>query len=286
MPALVTPFTSEGGLDIDAHRHNLATLAERGVEGFLIGGSTGEGPYLEPSERERLLAAARAELGDGPFLLGGVAAESLRLAAWQVEELAEGGADAALVLTPTTLVRGRDREVADFYRDLADRVELPLFLYSVPRVTGYELPADAAARLATVPGIAGFKDSGGQPVRIQAIRQEAPDHFHVYAGNSAAVALSIAAGARGAITASANYAPSLVREVVAAAAKGKAGDAQARLNRLTGLVESRGIAGVKLAAEVSGLKPGVTRAPLRPLAKDEAVQVERSLTVLRDTHLG
>ena len=288
MPALITPFDDDGEIDLDSHRANLATLAGRGIGGFLIGGSTGEGPYLEPGERERLLAAARAELGSGPFLIGGIAAESRRIAAWQVDEVAEGGADAALVLTPTSLIRNNHGAVADFYRELSADMAVPVFLYSVPRVTGYELPIEQAAELASVANVRGMKDSGGQPVRMQQIMQTAPDDFAVFGGNSAALSLSVAAGARGGITASTNYAPSLVSEVVSAVDKGldRAAEPQERLTGIARLVEARGIPGVKLAAEVSGLRPGRCRAPLRALPSGDEQQLRRSLGALRRHVLG
>ena len=108
LPALVTPFAGNGNLDLDAHASNLTALSDRGITGFLLGGSTGEGPYLEDGERLALLETARATLGDSPFLLSGIMSESLRGALRQIEEAASGGADAALVLTPTSLTRGRD----------------------------------------------------------------------------------------------------------------------------------------------------------------------------------
>ena len=77
----------------------------------------------------------------------------------------------------------------------------------------------------------------------------------------------MAAGGYGAIAASANYAPTLVREVVDAARKGleKAADAQERLAGLSRLVDTRGVPGVKLAAEIAGLHPGLPRLPLQRL---------------------
>lgn len=59
MPALITPFDRSGEIDIDAHVGNLRVLAETGIEGFVIGGSNGEGPYLEPGERRALVKAGR-----------------------------------------------------------------------------------------------------------------------------------------------------------------------------------------------------------------------------------
>ncbi len=288
MAALVTPFDGGGEIDEDAHRHNLSLLRERGIEGFVLGGSTGEGPYLEPGERRRLLDVARDEVGDDAFLVSGVAAESLRAGLAQAEEATAGGADALLVMTPTTLIRGNARAVARYYEALAASSELPVLLYSVPGVTGFELPAETAAELAGRPGIVGMKDSGGQPVRVQQIMATAPVDFRLFIGSSPAVALGVAGGAHGAITASANYAPRLVIEVVAAARKSvaKAADAQERLAGLSRLVDARGVAAVKLAAEVSGLRPGRTREPLQPLSGADADVVRRRLEALRGQLLG
>ena len=60
MPALITPFTRSGVLDEDAHVHNVVHLERSGVTGFVLGGSTGQGPYLEAGERARLVGATRA----------------------------------------------------------------------------------------------------------------------------------------------------------------------------------------------------------------------------------
>ena len=48
VPALITPFDTGGELDLDAHRHNVRFLAQQGATGFLVGGSTGEGPIWSP----------------------------------------------------------------------------------------------------------------------------------------------------------------------------------------------------------------------------------------------
>lgn len=264
LPALITPFTRAGELDEQGHAANIRLLTERGVSGFLLAGSTGEGPYLEPGERARLTGAARNE-APGAFLLCGVASESLRGALRQAEEAVAAGADAILALTPTTLVRNRHPLVHGYFAELADRSPLPLFLYSVPGVTGYELPLEDAAALSRHPNVAGMKDSGGHPVRVAAIVGAAPEGFHMFTGSSAAVSLSVAGGARGAITASANYAPQLVAEVAAGARSSPApvAEAQSRLTTLSKTVEAHGAAGSKAAAGLVGLHTGAPRRPLR-----------------------
>ncbi|HSR45222.1 MAG TPA: dihydrodipicolinate synthase family protein, partial [Acidimicrobiia bacterium] len=138
MPALVTPFTSKGSLDLDAHAFNLTAMHERGITGFLLGGSTGEGPYLEPGERHALLETARSAIGEAPFLIAGIMSESLRGAIAQIEEVEAGGADAVLVLTPTTLTRGRGEYVEGFFKDVGKASKLPVLIYSVPVYSAYE----------------------------------------------------------------------------------------------------------------------------------------------------
>jgi dihydrodipicolinate synthase/N-acetylneuraminate lyase len=279
MPAIVTPFARVGAIDLTAHGHNVATLASSGIRGFVIGGSTGEGPYLEAGERSKLAAAARDAAPDS-FVMVGLFAESLRGAVTMSAEAADGGADAVLALTPTTLVRHRPDLVERFFADLGKRSSLPVFLYSVPRVTAFEIPADAAIRLGSHEGIAGMKDSGGHPGRVSHIARAAGEGFAVYCGASAAIALSMAGGAQGAITASANYAPRLVIEVVELSKKSvaSAANAQERLRALAGAVERHGVAGVKYAAARTGLVTGPPRRPLVTPGAKARREIDRALT--------
>jgi dihydrodipicolinate synthase/N-acetylneuraminate lyase len=267
IPALITPFDRRGVVDLGAHRHNVALLWERGIRGFLIAGSTGEGPYLEPGERRLLVAAAR-EAAPRAFLMCGLAAESLRTGRGQAEEASDGGADAVLALSPTTLVRGRDGLVAGYFTDVATASPLPVFLYSHPRLTAYEVPLPIISSLSTHDNVVGMKDSGGRPVRAAAIVAAAADGFVLYAGATPALTLSIAAGGHGAITASTNYAAELVIDVVAAARRSarSARDSQHRLTTLAQQVEAAGIGAIKAAAELRGLQAGPPRRPLRTVS--------------------
>lgn len=272
MPALITPFGAEGRLDLGAHHDNVGTLWRRGVEGVVIGGSNGEGPYLEAGERHALAAVARRAAPE-VFVLVGIAAESLRGAIEMAGEASRAAADALLVMTPTTLVRHRSDLIEGFYRDLAATADLPIFLYSVPRVTGLELPMDSAIRLSQVDRIVGMKDSGGDPVRCATIAAQAAEGFYTFAGASAAIAPAMAAGpVYGALTASVNYAPELVADLVSTAGTERSQGPHDRLTRLSGAVERHGVAAVKYAAERTGLTAGWPRLPLRPV--DDAVRRE------------
>ncbi len=262
MPALVTAFDTDGEIDLDAHEHNVGAAVDAGAEGVLIGGSTGEGPYLEPGERVTLVRAAREAFSDVTILCG-VFSESQRQASTQISEAADAGADAILVVTPTTLVRGRRSWIVDYFEWAADSSPLPVFLYTVPQVTGYELPCKSVAQLAGHPNIAGMKDSGGDVTRLDDIAGILTESFIVYAGSSRVLTESVERGAYGAITASANYAFA----TVAAASSGDK-TAQHTLTAVTSVVEKHGIPGTKYAASLAGMRPGEGRRPLPRLDAD------------------
>jgi dihydrodipicolinate synthase/N-acetylneuraminate lyase len=275
MPALITPFDKAGELDLVAHRHNVGLLWDRGMRGFVVGGSTGEGPYLEPGERQALVEHARTALGKKAYLVCGVAAETTRQARNMIAEASAGGTDAVLVVTPTTLTRNRLQYVEGFYRALADGSPVPIFLYSVPSVTAFELPDDSVSRLAAHPNVIGIKDSGGHPVRLQRIVATAPVDFTVFTGSTQAVTLAMTAGAHGAITASTNYMPERVLATLEAARRqpAKARPFQQQISKISAAVEAHGIPGVKAAAAASGLRPGHPRLPLRPLSRKESARL-------------
>jgi len=274
MPALITPFTRSGEIDTRAHTTNMRTLSDAGIEGFVIGGSNGEGPYLEPGERHRLVKAGRRRKSH--FMVG-IAAESTRLALHQVEEATEGGADSVLVLTPTTLTRGRDEAVLRFYRTIADASTVPVFLYSVPGVTAYSLPLELVWRLSRHENIVGMKDSSGDVVRLQSIIDAAPSEFLLYSGSSRALTAAMAVGCHGAITGSGNYVPELVLQTLTAAKADpvSARKLQKRLSAISVDVEAHGVPGVKAAAKAAGLDPGHPREPLTRLSRGAETSIAK-----------
>jgi dihydrodipicolinate synthase/N-acetylneuraminate lyase len=271
MPALITPFTTVGEIDSTAHAHNVAQMLTEGVTGFVIAGSTGEGPYLESGERQILVQTTRAAAPES-FVMCGINAETVRQAIAQIGEVIAAGADAALVATPGTLVRDNHAGVETFYRNVADGSGLPIFLYTVPKVTGYVLPTDSVNVLAFHPNIVGIKDSGGDAPRVSEMRESIQDGLIVYAGASRALQESHDNGAHGAITASANYAFSLVRD----AASGDR-DAQATLTAITSVIERHGVPGTKFAAGLVGRSHGSVRAPLVDVDEGAAAEIQQAL---------
>ncbi len=248
IPPLVTPFLPDGRLDLAAFEANLEALAVEDLAGYLVLGSNGEAGSLEEDEKLALVGIARARAGSRTVLVG-TGLESTRATVALTRKAADRGADAVLVLTPCYYkARMTVEALQRHFEAVADASPVPVLLYSVPAFTGLPWPPGLAAALAPHPGIAGMKESSGD------------------LGLLGRPALCL--GAAGGVLAVANCAP---RPAAAIYRAFKAGD-HARARRLqealtplaVAVTSTHGVAGLKAAMDLAGLRGGHVRAPLLP----------------------
>jgi dihydrodipicolinate synthase/N-acetylneuraminate lyase len=271
LTAIVTPFDDDLVVDHGAHRHNVSLLYSQGCTGLVLAGSTGEGPYLDPGERGSLVRETRMA-APGATIVCGINGESVGQASAQIAEAADSDADAALVATPTTLIRGVDSLMEGFYREVATASPIPVLLYSNPSVTAYEIPTQSVSALSEHSNIIGLKDSGGNPNRLDDLSDAIARGFMVFSGSSKTLLESAERGAYGAVTASANYAFDLVQGAITGSET-----AQSKLTSLTSVIEAQGRAGTKYAAGISGLQVGHPRPPLMPIDPHARAEIDAVL---------
>ncbi len=224
LPALVTPLTADRAVHDDDVRSLIRRSVGDGATGVLVAGTTGEGALLEPDQREQLVATARSTLGSdagGAVLLAGASASTVVGLHADVARLGAAGADAVLVLAPSTYPLTAD-ELVDLHLDVAERASVPTLAYHIPQLTGSALTASAVTRLARHDNIIGLKDSSPDAERRAAFVTATEGHpFAVCTGDAATLVAALRAGASASITAIANLRQ---RAVVAAHATVAAGD--------------------------------------------------------------
>jgi 4-hydroxy-tetrahydrodipicolinate synthase len=196
--ALVTLFDDTRAVDHSATADLAARLVDDGVHGVVVAGSTGEADTLDDDERRRLLDAVRSKV-DGVAVLAGTGGAWAGQAARRTAAARDGGADAALVLSP--------RQVADprpYYAEVAAAAgDLPLLAYHFPAASAPGIPVELLPELPVV----GAKDSSGEPDRL--LRTLSGWDGHLYPGSSALLSLAGPLGCPGAILALANAEPAL-----------------------------------------------------------------------------
>ena len=280
MVAVVTPMTEAGEIDLQAWEGLLQWHAQQGTDAIVVVGTTGESPTVTLAEAGELVRRAVMVLGDRVPVIAGTGTNSTAGTIERTRALAAAGAQAALVVTPY-YNKPTQEGLYQHFRAVADASPIPLILYNVPSRTGVDLLPDTVARLALHPRILGVKESTGSLARVEELVARCGKDLEIYSGEDPIAVQSIAAGARGLISVTANVAPALVHEMCTHALAGRLEQAEAIDDRLQGLhralfTESNPIP-VKWAVAELGHIPGGLRLPLTPLSPPHHAVVREAM---------
>ncbi|CAN5754902.1 dihydrodipicolinate synthase family protein [soil metagenome] len=281
-----TPFDPvTGDIDLISFRRNARSWLQRGISGLVVFGSTGEGLFVEPDERSRLLENLRDMAGEDQLVLAGTGAESTRSAIRLSRAAAEGGADAVLVHPPAYYRPQMSPEaLRDHFTAVADASPLPVILYQVPTAySGLELQSGLVAQLSRHGNIIGIKDSSGDMKTLASlVESSGGSGFSVIVGSGAILYAGLEIGAAGGILAVAALDPGSCVEIYRRKTSGDeavAGRMQERLGPLhKSVVGSFGVPGIKAALDLLGLAGGPPRSPLKPLRDKERAAVRLALS--------
>lgn len=158
IPAITTPFDSEGGLDTDALRKLLLWLMDEGMHGLILFGTQGEWFTLTPEERYEIMAIARTSVGGKLPLIAGCNAYTARDAIANAKLAAENEFDGILLGPPPYMVP-TERETLQFYRDVAAEVSLPMCVYNWPPGTNVDMSLSVLEAVADLEKVVAIKNS-------------------------------------------------------------------------------------------------------------------------------
>lgn len=276
-----TPFGSDGAAAPDRLASQLEVYDEFDLAGYVVFGTSGEGPLLEEDEETALLEAARR--ATDRTLIVQTGRESDRAAAEAAKRATDAGADAILSLPPRYYPIDREG-LAGYFRAVRGATELPVLAYHIPQRTRVELPAELLVALAREGTIRGIKDSSGDLDLQATLRERCGNGFAVLNGRASTAAAALEGGADGSILAVADGAPETAGELLVAHAREdrtRSAELQRRLLPLGEAFGSRfGVAGIKAALDLRGWPGGgAPRAPLRPLGAAARAEVAEALRV-------
>jgi len=265
LPALVTPFTNYGReLNEEQLRSLVSRCIEQGVSGVVPCGTTGEFVNLTVDEKKRVIDIVVDEVNGRVAVVAGTGASGTDQALEMTKYAKDAGADAALIVTPFYL-KPTDRGIYEHFYTIATEVDLPIILYNIPQCTGVWLTWQMVEDLAEIPNIVGLKDSSGEIKYILAVLEKARDKINVMCGYDEVVLSALAAGASGAILASANFIPDVWVEIYNSVQKGsleRARELQFKVQKITRIIAKSGAVGAKEALNMMGIKVGPVRRPL------------------------
>jgi 4-hydroxy-tetrahydrodipicolinate synthase len=267
--AIVTPMTADGALDLPRLKALVDWHVAEGTDGIVIVGTTGESPTVDVSEHCKLIESAIESAAKRVPVIAGTGGNSTREAIELTRFAAKAGADYSLSVVPY-YNKPTQEGLYRHFRAIAEAADIPVILYNVPSRTVADMSNDTVLRLAQVPRIVGLKESTSSVERVTDLMMRMPRGFMVFSGNDDAALAYAMLGASGVISVTANVAPRLMHEMIAAAKAGDCAKAVTINNRLLGLhkslfVEANPIP-VKWALHRMGRIAEGLRLPLTPLS--------------------
>jgi 4-hydroxy-tetrahydrodipicolinate synthase len=173
-PYLVSPIDSDGRIKSDVLAKLAGDLIADGVHGLTPLGSTGEFAYLNAAQRTEVVRTTIAAAAGRVPVIAGVAATATADAVAQAKDYQKLGADGILAILESYFPL-REPQVEDYFRAIADAVDVPVVLYTNPQFQRSDLTLDVIARLSEHPRIRYIKDASTNTGRLLSIANRCPD---------------------------------------------------------------------------------------------------------------
>lgn len=278
---MVTPFDSSGNLDVAQAQKLAVWLVEKGSDGLVLAGTTGEGPTLTDEEKISLWREVVGAVKGRCQVIANTGTYDTVHSIHLTKEAEKVGVDAALVVTPYYNRPPQPGLLAHF-KAVAEATSLPVILYDIPIRTGRKIEHETLLQLAEVENIAGVKDAAGDIQSTARLVAEAPGDFQVYSGNDADTLPWLSVGAVGVIAVASHVVGPQFAQMIAAFKSGDVDTARKMHLDLMPVFDAMGITTnpipVKAALELLGHAVGKPRLPLVPATGQQIDQLRGVLT--------
>ena len=282
--AMVTPFASDGSLDLARTEEFVNRLIDGGNDALVVNGTTGESPTVfYPQKIDLFKTVVSTVDGRIPVIanVGDNCTSDTVDFARDVEGL---GVDALMCVVPY-YNKPPQEGLYEHFSAIARAVDLPIVLYNIPGRCVINMTADTTLRLAhDHENIVAIKEASGDMEQIARIIAEMPADFDVYSGDDSATLEIMEMGGSGVISTIGNLCPARMKEIVELVAEGDIEKARAANERLLplmdGLFETSNPILVKEALKLIGFPVGGVRLPLVNATKEQS---ERLQELMRQT---
>ena len=266
--ALITPFRTDGSIDLEALDRLVEYQIKGGADFLCIMGTTAETPTLSRDEkrtlREHLIGRVAGRV---PLLIGcggnntAAVVDELKTEDWK-------GIDGILSVCPY-YNKPSQEGLYQHYAAIAKASPLPVVLYNVPGRTGVNMAAETTLRLARdFDNIVAIKEASGNIAQMDDIIKNKPQGFDVISGDDGITFPLITLGAVGVISVIGNALPAEFSRMVRLALRGEYSTSLGIHHKFTELFKLLFVdgnpAGVKAMLSEMGLIENVLRLPLVP----------------------
>lgn len=272
LTAMVTPFHSDGKLDLEAGAKLIDHLLSNGTEAIVVAGTTGESPTLSFEEKEALFRFVIEYTNKRvPIILGtgsNNTAQSIEMSV-----LAETlSADGVMAVVPY-YNRPSQKGMYVHFKEIAKAISLPVMLYNVPHRTAAHMVAETVIALSKESNITSLKEASGDLEHFAAVIEQTDESFFVYSGDDSTTIPALSIGAHGVVSVAAHVIGTEMQEMINAFRAGETIRAarlhRALLPKMKALFAAPNPVCVKHMLARLGIDVGPTRLPLTSISTDE-----------------
>lgn len=267
--ALVTPFDSTGAIDYKALK-KLLTHTAKGVDYYVVMGTTGESVTVSSAEKQEVLKFVKKNNTAKLPIVYGIGGNNTQAVLDTIRSTDLKGVDAILSVSPY-YNKPSQEGIYQHFKTIADASPLPIILYNVPGRTASNLTAETTLRLAAHKNIIGIKEASGNLEQCMRIAKSMPKDFLLISGDDLLTVPLYAIGGKGVISVLANALPIPFKKMKAFAFAGnyaKASQHQFSLLEINGpMYEESNPVGIKQLLSELGVCGNHVRLPLIPASE-------------------
>jgi len=236
--ALVTPMIPNGDVDYVALENLIDWHIEKGTNGIVSVGTTGESATVNIKEHLEVISHTVKYVNSRIPVIAGTGANSTSEAIELTMESKQIGADFSLLVTPY-YNKPNQNGLIQHYTKVANEVDLPQILYNVPSRTACDLKPSSVKILSEHKNIIGIKEAVGDPKRIDDLIQISSNNedFLLYSGDDPSFLSMLKKGGDGVISVAANVVPEYISDICSSALEEKFDIAEELDNKLSTLYE-------------------------------------------------
>jgi len=278
--AIITPLKGDVEVSEEGIASLISFLVERGVKGFFVLGTYGEGILISKDERERMLEKVVEAVPSRASVIVHVGAADVKTALELAKHAANLGVSAVSSVGPIYHKPGRTGLVS--YYGYLSRAGAPIMVYNNKGRQGYNISlSDFESITMEVPSVMGIKDTSYDVEQLQNyIDMFGKTHYVAGAGDSL-IAVTFVIGAKAHVCGIANAFPEIPLAVYASVKNGdvkKAVELQSVINRMRKELSRFGVETQVILREIlrlRGVDVGDPPIPLRRLTDEEKIEIKR-----------
>ena len=206
--ALLTPFRY-GKVDFISFEKMIDWQIHSGVNGLVIGGSTGEGQSLDKEELLQMIQIA-VNLSQGRVKIIANTGSNSTVNSIELTNKAEDLKVDGVMLVAPYYVRPTQEGLYQHFKSVHDASNIPIIIYNNPSRAGVDISNETIIRLAELKRIIALKDSAGNPIRCAQLKQNINDDFKIFSGDDLLSLPFYTQGAVGIVSVTSNIVPSLI----------------------------------------------------------------------------